>query len=122
MLRPRQSLAVALFAFGAMLFLLLTTSLAGDPLRLAGLYRSPPRTSPVVDPVLIDLQARTFRYFWDTANPKNGLIPDRFPTPSYASIAAVGFALTAYPVGVERGLRQAQGGTQARSHDAALPA
>ena len=103
MLRPRQSLTVALFAFGAMLFLLLTTSLAGDPLRLADLYRSPPRTSPVVDPVLIDLQARTFRYFWDTANPKNGLIPDRFPTPSYASIAAVGFALTAYPVGVERG-------------------
>jgi hypothetical protein len=103
MLRPRQSLSVALFAFGAMLFLLLTTSLAGDPLRLADLYRSPPRTSPVVDPVLIDLQARTFRYFWDTANPKNGLIPDRFPTPSYASIAAVGFALTAYPVGVERG-------------------
>jgi hypothetical protein len=103
MLRPHQSITVALFAFGAMLFLLLTTSLAGDPLRLASLYHSPPRTSPVVDPVLIDLQARTFRYFWDTANPKNGLIPDRFPTPSYASIAAVGFALTAYPVGVERG-------------------
>ena len=47
--------------------------------------------------------ARTFRFFWDTANPKNGLIPDRFPTPSYSSIAAVGFGLTAYPVGVERG-------------------
>ena len=103
MLRPRQSVTVALFSVGAILFLLLTTSLAGDPLRLASLYHSPPRTSPVVDPVLIDLQARTFRYFWDTANPKNGLIPDRFPTPSFASIAAVGFALTAYPVGVERG-------------------
>ena len=103
MSRPRQSVTVALFTVGAVLFLLLTTSLAGDPLHLASLYRSPPRTSPVVDPVLIDLQARTFRYFWDTANPKNGLIPDRFPTPSYASIAAVGFALTAYPVGVERG-------------------
>jgi len=103
MSRPRQSLTVALFALGAMLFLLLTTSLAGDPFRLGVLYRSLPGTSPVVDPVLIDLEARTFRYFWDTANPKNGLIPDRFPTPSFASIAAVGFALTAYPVGVERG-------------------
>jgi hypothetical protein len=50
-----------------------------------------------------ELQERTFRYFWDTADPITGLVPDRYPTPSFASIAAVGFALTAYPVGVERG-------------------
>jgi len=31
----------------------------------------------------------------------NGLTPDRWPTPSFSSIAAVGFALTAYPIGVE---------------------
>jgi len=55
------------------------------------------------DPFLTDLEERTFRFFWDTANPENGLIPDRFPTPSFASIAAVGFGLTAYPIGVERG-------------------
>ena len=61
------------------------------------------KASPVVDPFLIDLQERTFRFFWDTANPKNGLVPDRYPTPSFSSVAAVGFALTAYPVGVERG-------------------
>jgi len=59
--------------------------------------------SPVIDPFLAELQERTFRFFWDTANPKNGLIPDRYPTPSYSSIAAVGFGLTTYPVGVERG-------------------
>jgi hypothetical protein len=52
---------------------------------------------------LDDLQERTFRYFWDTANPENGLVPDRYPTPSFSSIAAVGFALTAYPIGIERG-------------------
>ena len=56
-----------------------------------------------LDPLLADLEERTFRFFWDTANPKNGLIPDRYPTPSQSSIAAVGFGLTAYPIGVERG-------------------
>ncbi len=55
-----------------------------------------------VNPFLIDLEQRTFRFFWETANPKNGLVPDRYPTPSHASIAAVGFGLTAYPIGVER--------------------
>ena len=49
------------------------------------------------------LQHRTFLYFWETANPANGLVPDRWPTPSFSSVAAVGFALTAYPVGVEHG-------------------
>ena len=49
------------------------------------------------------LELRTFHYFWDLANPANGLVPDRWPTPSFSSIAAVGFALTAYPIGAERG-------------------
>jgi hypothetical protein len=49
------------------------------------------------------LQARTFRYFWDLCNPQTGLAPDRAPSPSFASVAATGFALTAYPVGAERG-------------------
>jgi len=50
-----------------------------------------------------DLQERTFRFFWETANPANGLLPDRWPTPSFSSVASVGFGLTAYPIGVERG-------------------
>ena len=58
---------------------------------------------PVVDVFLPELQERTFRFFWDTANTDNGLIPDRYPTPSFSSIAAVGFGLTTYPIGVERG-------------------
>ena len=54
------------------------------------------------DAFLDDIQRRTFRFFWETTNPENGLARDRFPTPSFASMAAVGFALTAYPIGVER--------------------
>ena len=50
-----------------------------------------------------DLQEKTFRYFWDTCHPQTGLAPDRYPSPSFASMAATGFALTSYPVGVERG-------------------
>lgn len=57
----------------------------------------------VLPPFLRDLEHRTFRYFWDLANPANGLVPDRWPTPGPCSIAALGFALTAYPLGVERG-------------------
>jgi hypothetical protein len=55
------------------------------------------------DPVINNLQRRTFRFFWDTTNKQNGMAPDRFPSPSFASTAAVGFALTAYVVGSERG-------------------
>ncbi len=65
----------------------------------------PPEASTVrdVDPFLDTLEARTFQWFWDTANPENGLVPDRWPRKSFSSIAAVGFGLTAYGVGVERG-------------------
>ena len=55
------------------------------------------------DAFLDDLQRRTFDWFWDTAEPANGLIPDRWPSRPFSSIAAVGFGLTAYGVGVERG-------------------
>ncbi|WP_010543036.1 glucoamylase family protein [Sphingomonas elodea] len=59
--------------------------------------------APAAAPLIRDLQERTFRYFWDTTDPETGLAPDRWPTPSFASIAAVGFALTAYPIGVANG-------------------
>ena len=55
------------------------------------------------DPVINNLERRTFRFFWDTTNKQNGLAPDRFPSPSFASTAGIGFALTAYVIGSERG-------------------
>ncbi|MBS7456159.1 hypothetical protein KB893_003290 [Coralloluteibacterium stylophorae] len=59
---------------------------------------------PPLPPLFEDLQERTFRYFWDTANPDNGLVPDRYPYDEpFSSVAAVGFALTAYAIGAEHG-------------------
>ena len=52
---------------------------------------------------LADLERRTFGYFWDLADPDTGLVPDRWPSESFSSIAAVGFGLTAYGIGAERG-------------------
>lgn len=51
---------------------------------------------------LEDLEYRTFRYFWDLADSISGLIPDRYPTKSFSSIAATGFGLSAYLVGVDQ--------------------
>lgn len=59
--------------------------------------------APALPALFDDIEHRTFRFFWERANPANGMVPDRWPTPSFASIAAIGFALTAYPLGVERG-------------------
>src|SRR5665213_3670768 len=53
--------------------------------------------------VLDALQRETFNYFVHEANPLNGLVIDKTEPGSPASIAAVGLALSSYPVGVERG-------------------
>jgi hypothetical protein len=53
--------------------------------------------------VLEALQRETFNYFVHEANPLNGLVIDKTERGAPASIAAVGLALSSYPVGVERG-------------------
>jgi len=65
----------------------------------------PPLASsrPALPPLFDDIERRTFDFFWSTSNRFNGMVPDRFPTPAPASIAAIGFALTAYVIGVDRG-------------------
>ena len=49
------------------------------------------------------LEKRAFRYFWEYADPTTGLIRDRATNSEAASIAAVGFGLTAICVAEERG-------------------
>ena len=50
-----------------------------------------------------DLTQRTFRYFWETTDTERCLAPDRWPSNPFSSIAATGYALTAFGVGAERG-------------------
>ncbi len=63
------------------------------------------KSSQALPPLFDDIERRTFNFFWETTNPQNGLTPDRYPNPekTFASVAAIGFALTSYPIGVERG-------------------
>src|SRR5437870_10519088 len=103
MSRQRIGLLVALGGTIVIIAMLLMLGRSADALKFVLHGSTLVNTGPVLDPFLIELEERTFRFFWDTANPKNGLVPDRYPTPSFASVAAVGFALTSYPVGVERG-------------------
>jgi hypothetical protein len=63
----------------------------------------PSSLTPRQTAFLDTLERRTFDWFWDQTDNTNGLTPDRWPTKSFSSVAAIGFALTAYPVGVERG-------------------
>ena len=49
------------------------------------------------------LQRHSFDYFVHEVNRSNGLVLDKTASPWPASIAAVGMALTAFPIGVERG-------------------
>ncbi|HTU66742.1 MAG TPA: glucoamylase family protein [Steroidobacteraceae bacterium] len=84
-------------------------------LALAGCKTRPATLDPVVvkvtpvasinplDSFFEELEKRTFNYFWDTAEPETGLVPDRWPNSPFASIAACGFALNAYAIGAERG-------------------
>jgi hypothetical protein len=56
-----------------------------------------------IDPFLDTLQHRTLQWFLDVTPKQTGLTPDRWHADwSPASIAAVGFALTTYPIAVER--------------------
>ena len=62
-------------------------------------------TQPVLaDEALLDrLQHAAFDYFPGATNPLNGLVADNSRAGAPVSVAVTGFALSAYPVAVERG-------------------
>ena len=69
----------------------------------AGSVRSDPAQTALEDSTLQQLQRDSFGYFVNEVNRSNGLVLDKTADDWPASIAAVGMALTVYPVGVERG-------------------
>ena len=71
------------------------------------------RRSLRTEATLLDaLQREAFNYFLHETNPANGLVLDKTAADWPASIAAVGLALSCYPVGVERGLIARDGAIQ----------
>ena len=87
--------------------MLVSAPLHGRPLPEAG-----PRSFKSDDAFLDYVERQTFRYFWDEANPANGLIRDRSCQDSPCSIAAVGFGLSAINIAVERGWLERTNGAQ----------
>lgn len=53
--------------------------------------------------LLDTIQHTAFNFFWQEANPSNGLIRDRGPGSAPCSIASVGFGLSAICIGVDHG-------------------
>jgi ABC-type glycerol-3-phosphate transport system substrate-binding protein len=92
----RFALLVGLVALGVV-------ALAGCRKENAAPAPANPVLSPETAAFLDTLEERTFHFFWDLTPPATGLTPDRYPTKSFSSIAGAGFALTAYPIGIERG-------------------
>lgn len=74
-------------------------------LALLGGAAAPARAATVetTDAILDSLQYGAFRFFWDQANPANGLIRDRSQVGSPCSIASQGFGFSTICIAVDHG-------------------
>src|SRR5437899_3065985 len=61
------------------------------------------RRSQGDEELLERIEFSAFHYFLENINPANGLVADATRKDSPSSIAVVGFALSCYPIAVERG-------------------
>lgn len=105
---PEKANRVVNLGICLLMMFLAISAFSTVPLHASGI------ATPADEAFLEMVQKQTFRYFTDCTNPANGLVMDKalnlkddsLPVDfgySAATIAGVGFALTAYPVGVERG-------------------
>ncbi len=81
---------------------------------------APPILTTKLPPLFDDIEERTFRYFWDTADPKTGLVPDRYPTPSFVEHRGGRIRAHRLPDRRRARLRHARRGARARAHNVAL--
>ena len=72
-------------------------SLAGGIISSARWAKAISADDPDSD-LLTDIERRTFNFYWERVNARNGLMPDRLSTSSVCSITGTGFALTAWPI------------------------
>ena len=66
------------------------------------LVETAPAQTPIAA-ILDTIQHTAFSYFWNEANPANGLIKDRMLSGAPCSIASTGFGLSAICIGVDHG-------------------
>ena len=97
-----------LFAWSSVVIPRSTSASTPTPLQP---FQTAYKLSPQDDLFLEDLERRSFQYFWDQADPRTGLVPDRARMDgspleeshrNVASIAATGFGLTALCIAAER--------------------
>ena len=82
---------------------LIVLALTAGPASAARNVTLPAQTSLTDEALLDSLQRTAFLYFWNEANPVNGLIRDRSQAGSACSIAAQGFGITAICIAIEHG-------------------
>jgi len=58
-----------------------------------------------------DLKRRTFEFFWDRIDQSTYQTDDRYPTPHPSSIAATGFGLASYTIGIHNGFITREAGS-----------
>lgn len=66
-------------------------------------FKNPQIEKELQQAFLKDLKHRTFRFFWEIVDSTTWQSDDRYPNQQFTSIAATGFALPAYIIGVENG-------------------
>jgi hypothetical protein len=99
--RILMNLGVTLALGAALALTLIACETRPAPVAPVNVRAVHPVVNPL-DPFFEDIERRTFDFFWETAEPGTGLVPDRWPRPPFSSIAAIGFALNAYAIGAER--------------------
>lgn len=75
----------------------------GRPMPESQVLSATPKAFAGDDAFLEYVQRTAFDYFWYEANPANGLVRDRDDPAAACSVAALGFGLSAIPIGIERG-------------------